>query len=525
MQRTRQNESLEDSLARSSGGDARALADVVLRGSNIVSSLNPSAAAQDTQGSDEELAQLLEVLRHISQVADHASLEGALAGNFLVSTCRAAALKGTEQRAWALVSLRNYATSSVGAIDCARAGGAECALDVLNDEQLRDMKIAGEPKPLKKICLEMLQDVVVAHPAPDARLLPRDSYGPVLEAMTGDADFDCAGCAFHVLAWMEGGTDETTQATFLVSRLAAAQRDAGGGQAGNAPAHIMGVLRCIEELLCGEPPPIQALACAGLAEHGLAVCRDPKWRGADEQSGQYRAIRCLATFADKAAGAMAVVKAGGVACVVDALADPTLCEPGPGLLRDAATTLLYNITRWSDVRPLLMDSSGLCPTAETLERFVDDQDEAIAFVASLGLAWLAGGQDEKDHHHIVAASRSATQICARLEIRILDPKNERGFNFNELGAAIARISINDANKTVLRESGVLPLLARALPIGLTIQEQDDPTPLVEALLQLSFEPESKEWLKEHQEKGELGATLRALVHGPSPKPTSQTPQP
>ena len=119
---------------------------------------------------------------------------------------------------------------------------------------------------------------------------------------------------------------------------------------------------------------------------------------------------------------------------------------------------------------------------------------------------LAGSSDDTDDYYVVQAGKLTPDLIAELERR-LDGKSR--FRMGVISLAIARISLNESNRQILIDGGALPLLVRALPHS--IERDEDSGPVVEALLQLSFDDQSLCWLQGLRECGERPGSFRDML--------------
>ena len=152
--------------------------------------------------------------------------------------------------------------------------------------------------------------------------------------------------------------------------------------------------------------------------------------------------------------------------------------------------ILHNISR------RLRDRELFANREETLLYFAKKEDREIAAISLLTLAYLV---DENTNHLI-----SADKNLLRFIITLLDEawqsenRHSNGFSTKELAEGLSHLAINDANKNILGQNGIIPVLISVIK---TSNEDEEKASATRALWMLAFDDNNKEEIR--QEEGAM----------------------
>ena len=153
--------------------------------------------------------------------------------------------------------------------------------------------------------------------------------------------------------------------------------------------------------------------------------------------------------------------------------------------------ILHNISR------RLRDRELFANREQTLLYFAKKKVPAIAALSLLTLAYLV---DENTNHLILADENLLSFIITLLDgaCRWEDRRRCYGFSAKELAEGVSYLAINDTNKNVLGQNGVIPVLISVIK---TSNEDDEKASATRALWMLAFDDSNKE--KVRQEEGAM----------------------
>ena len=224
----------------------------------------------------------------------------------------------------------------------------------------------------------------------------------------------------------------------------------------------------------------------------------------------------LGNLADEEDVAPALVAAGAIQLAKDAHADADASKPLPYPGRPGNTVtvaeyssyLLMNLCQHEVLHADLLRAD--LPSA--ILAMTTDPDKDTAFSALLSLAFMLGGDDDKNNPHIVAASAAVPLLCEQLRHGGQIFKTESiSVRYSMLGllAPAAKIVINDDNKQQMYNVEMLPVLemvlAQQMPGEEEAEEEGAAHKIVVILLHLSFINAGLDWLVVR--KSACGCTL------------------
>ena len=152
--------------------------------------------------------------------------------------------------------------------------------------------------------------------------------------------------------------------------------------------------------------------------------------------------------------------------------------------------ILYNISR------RLRDRELFANREQTLLYFAKKKVPAIAAESLLTLAYLV---DENTNHLILADENLLSFIITLLdEAWQSEDRHSNGYSAKELAEGLSHLAINDANKTILGQNGVIPVLISVIK---TSNEDEEKASATRALWMLAFDDNNKE--KVRQEEGAM----------------------
>ena len=158
---------------------------------------------------------------------------------------------------------------------------------------------------------------------------------------------------------------------------------------------------------------------------------------------------------------------------------------------DNSIGILHNISR------RLRDRELFANREHTLLYFAKKKVPAIAAESLLTLAYLV---DENTNHLILADENLLSFIITLLdEAWQSEDRHSNGYSAKELAEGLSHLAINDANKNILGQNGVIPVLISVIK---TSNEDEEKASATRALWMLAFDDNNKE--KVRQEEGAMG---------------------
>ena len=153
--------------------------------------------------------------------------------------------------------------------------------------------------------------------------------------------------------------------------------------------------------------------------------------------------------------------------------------------------ILHNISR------RLRDRELFANREQTLLHFARKKDPKIAALSLLALAYLV---DENTNYLILADENLLSFIIILLNLAWQSEDRRRcyGFSAKELAEGLSHLAINDANKKILGQNGVIPVLISVIK---TSNEDEEKASATRALWMLAFDDNNKE--KVRQEEGAM----------------------
>ena len=154
----------------------------------------------------------------------------------------------------------------------------------------------------------------------------------------------------------------------------------------------------------------------------------------------------------------------------------------------SAIAILHNISRRLRNRELFADRE------ETLVDFAKKKVRTIAASSLLTLAYLV---DENTNHLILADKRLLRFIITLLD-EAWQSKDRRssGYSVKELAEGLRHLAINDLNKNILGQNGVVPVLISVIK---TSKEDEEKGSATRALWMLAFDDSNKEAIRQKEE--------------------------
>ena len=154
--------------------------------------------------------------------------------------------------------------------------------------------------------------------------------------------------------------------------------------------------------------------------------------------------------------------------------------------------ILHNILRRLRDRELFANREQM----QTLLNFAKKKFPAIAATSLLTLAYLV---DENTNHLILADENLLSFIITLLdEAWQSEDRHSNGYSAKELAEGLSHLAINDANKNILGQNGVIPVLISVIK---TSNEDEEKASATRALWMLAFDDNNKE--KVRQEEGAM----------------------
>ena len=152
--------------------------------------------------------------------------------------------------------------------------------------------------------------------------------------------------------------------------------------------------------------------------------------------------------------------------------------------------ILYNISR------RLRDRELFANREQTLLYFAKKEVPAIAAESLLTLAYLV---DENTNHLILADENLLSFIITLLdEAWQSEDRHSNGYSAKELAEGLSHLAINDTNKNILGQNGVIPVLISVIK---TSNEDEEKASATRALWMLAFDDNNKENVR--QEEGAM----------------------
>ena len=157
---------------------------------------------------------------------------------------------------------------------------------------------------------------------------------------------------------------------------------------------------------------------------------------------------------------------------------------------DNSIGILHNISR------RLRDRELFANREQTLLYFAKKKVPAIAAESLLTLAYLV---DENTNHLILADENLLSFIITLLdEAWQSEDRHSNGYSAKELAEGLSHLAINDANKTILGQKGVIPVLISVIK---TSNEDEEKASATRALWMLAFDDNNKGEVR--QEEGAM----------------------
>ena len=157
---------------------------------------------------------------------------------------------------------------------------------------------------------------------------------------------------------------------------------------------------------------------------------------------------------------------------------------------DNSIGILHNISR------RLRDRELFANREQTLLYFAKKKVPAIAAESLLTLAYLV---DENTNHLILADENLLSFIITLLdEAWQSEDRHSNGYSAKELAEGLSHLAINDTNKNILGQNGVIPVLISVIK---TSNEDEEKASATRALWMLAFDNNNKE--KVRQEEGAM----------------------
>ena len=153
--------------------------------------------------------------------------------------------------------------------------------------------------------------------------------------------------------------------------------------------------------------------------------------------------------------------------------------------------ILHNISR------RLRDRELFANREQTLLHFARKKDPKIAALSLLALAYLV---DENTNHLILADENLLSFIIILLDVAWQSEDRRRcyGYSAKELAEGLSHLAINDTNKTILGQNGVIPVLISVIK---TSNEDEEKASATRALWMLAFDDNNKGEVR--QEEGAM----------------------
>ena len=149
--------------------------------------------------------------------------------------------------------------------------------------------------------------------------------------------------------------------------------------------------------------------------------------------------------------------------------------------------ILHNISR------RLRDRELFANREKTLLYFAKKKDREIAALSLLTLAYLV----DENTNHLISADRKLLRFIITLldEAWLSEDRKSNGFSAKELAEGLSHLAINDDNKKILGQIGVIPVL---IPVIKTSNEDEERACATRALWMLAFDDNNKNKIR-HEE--------------------------
>ena len=152
--------------------------------------------------------------------------------------------------------------------------------------------------------------------------------------------------------------------------------------------------------------------------------------------------------------------------------------------------ILHNISRRLRNRKLFANRE------QTLLHFAKTKVRTIAALSLLTLAYLV----DENTNHLISADKNLLRFIITLldEAWQSEDRHSNGYSAKELAEGLSHLAINDANKNILGQNGVIPVLISVIK---TSNEDEEKASATRALWMLAFDDNNKE--KVRQEEGAM----------------------
>ena len=212
----------------------------------------------------------------------------------------------------------------------------------------------------------------------------------------------------------------------------------------------------------------------------------------------WNTLAAIHNFADFHQGFCSACAAAGVISMcfenaeqIDA-ENPNWEDDHPNLVQiiQSSIGILHNISR------RLRDRELFANRVETLLDFANKKDRQIAALSLLTLAYLV----DENTNHLISADKNLLRFIITLldEAWQSEDRHSNGFSTKELAEGLSHLAINDDNKKILGQIGVIPVLISVIK---TSKEDEEKANATRALWMLAFDDNNKE--KIGQEEGAM----------------------
>ena len=152
--------------------------------------------------------------------------------------------------------------------------------------------------------------------------------------------------------------------------------------------------------------------------------------------------------------------------------------------------ILHNISRRLRNRELFANRE------QTLLHFAKTKVRTIAALSLLTLAYLV----DENTNHLISADKNLLRFIITLldEAWQSEDRHSNGYSAKELAEGLSHLAINDANKNILGQNGVIPVLISVIK---TSNEDEEKASATRALWMLDFDDNNKEKIR--QEEGAM----------------------
>ena len=165
--------------------------------------------------------------------------------------------------------------------------------------------------------------------------------------------------------------------------------------------------------------------------------------------------------------------------------------------------ILHNIS-WR-----LRDRKLFANREQTLLHFAKKKDRQIAALSLLTLAYLV----DENTNDLISADKNLLRFIITLldEAWLSEDRQSNGFHAKELAEGLSHLAINDDNKKILGQIGVIPVL---IPVIKTSNEDEERASATRALWMLAFDNNNKKKIR--QEEGAMDV-LHQLQQSENPE--------